>query len=101
MKPDSHRFDLSLRQDAMLRLPDAAGVNIVCQDGTVWITLEGDRRDFVLEAGDRFAGTEHRHAVIQAMAPSSLSVCATPTPARSLHERNRQHPGLVFEQVLA
>lgn len=101
MKTNSNRFDLSLRQNAMLRLPDAAGVNIVCRDGTVWITLEGDRRDFVLQAGDRFAGTEHRHAVIQAMAPSSLSVCATLAPARSPQERNRQHPGLVFEQVLA
>lgn len=100
MKPDSNRFELSLRKDAMLRLPDAASVQIVCRNGTVWITLDNDRRDIVLEAGDRFASTEHRHAVIMALAPSSISVCATPPPAQSLHERNRKRPGLVFEQVL-
>ena len=100
MTSPQNRLDMSLRQDAMLRLPDAAGVNIVCRDGTVWITLEGEQRDIVLEAGQRFAGDEHRRALITAMAPSSLSVCATPAPAPSLHERNRRRPGLVFEQVL-
>lgn len=100
MKPDSNRFDLSLRKDAMLRLPDAASVQIDCRDGTVWITLDSDRRDIVLEAGDRFASTEHRHAVITALAPSCITASATPAPAPSLHERNRRRPGLVFEQVL-
>lgn len=95
-----NRLDLNLRQDAMLRLPDTAGVQIVCRDGTVWITLDRDPRDIVLEAGGRFAGTEHRRAVVMALAPSSISVC-TAAPARSLRERNRQRPGLVFEQVLA
>ena len=96
-----NRLDLNLRQDAMLRLPDTAGVQVVCRDGTVWITLDRDPRDIVLEAGDRFASSEHRRAVVMALAPSSISVCTTAAPARSLRERNRQRPGLVFEQVLA
>jgi hypothetical protein len=94
-----NRLDLNLRQDTMLRLPDAAGVQIVCQSGTVWITLDNDPRDIVLEAGQRFAGASHRHAVVMALAPSSITVLAT--PAQSLRERNRERAGLRFEQVLA
>ncbi len=101
MKSDPNRLDLSLRQDTMLRLPDAAGVQIVCRSGTVWITLDSELRDIVLEAGERFAGTEHRHAVVTALAPSCITVSAAPALARSLRERNRQRPGLRFEQVLA
>ena len=101
MTSPQNRLDLNLRQDAMLRLPDAAGVQIVCRDGTVWITLDRDQRDIVLEAGGRFASTEHRRAVVMALAPSSISVCTAAAPARSPRERNRQRPGLVFEQVLA
>jgi hypothetical protein len=97
----ANRLDLSLRKDAMLRLHDAADVQIVCRNGTVWITLDGDLRDIVLEAGDRFAGAEHRHAVVMALAHSSISVCTEAAPAPSLRERNRRRPGLVFEQVLA
>ncbi|TAM38025.1 MAG: DUF2917 domain-containing protein [Burkholderiaceae bacterium] len=101
MTSPQNRLDMSLRQDAMLRLPDAAGVQIVCRDGTVWITLDRDQRDIVLEAGERFSSTEHRPAVVTALAPSSISVCTATAPPRSLRERNRQRPSLVFEQVLA
>lgn len=101
MKTESKRFDLSLQQDAMLRLPDAAGVQIVCQGGTLWITLEGDPRDVVLEAGGRFAPTEHRRALIAAMVPSSLSMYAVPAAARTPRERDRKPASVVFEQVPA
>lgn len=100
MKPDSNCFDLNLPKNATLRLADAASARIVCRTGTVWITLDHDQRDIVLEAGDRLASTEHRHAMITALAPSALTLCATPDPAQSLHQRDRKGRGLVFEQVL-
>jgi hypothetical protein len=96
-----NRLDLNLSQDSILRQPDAAGVQIACRRGTVWITLDNDPRDIVLEAGQHFAGAGHRHTVVMALAPSSITVSAPPVPARSPREHNRQRPGLVFEQVLA
>lgn len=101
MTSPQNRLDLSLRQNSMLHLPDAAGVQIACRNGTVWITLNGVPRDIVLEAGERFASTEHRDALVMAMAPSSISVCTDAAPAQTLHERTQRRPSLVFEQVLA
>lgn len=101
MNSSPNRLDLSLGQNSMLHLPDAAGVQIACRNGTVWITLEGDPRDIVLEAGERFASIEHRNALVMAMAPSSISVCSDAAPAPSPYERTRRRPALVLEQVLA
>ena len=37
-----------------LSLHDAAGVEIACLSGRVWITMEGDSRDITLGAGDAY-----------------------------------------------
>lgn len=99
MSSATHCIELSLRKDAILRLPDAAGVEIACRGGTTWITLDGDPRDFVLEAGERITVNEHRRALITALAAANVSVCAT--PALAVQARRRQGRGLAFEQVLA
>lgn len=75
------RFDLGLRRDALFSVPDAAGVHILCRNGTVWITLDGDPRDIVLEASDSFTTPEHRRALIYAMKPSCISVQAAAQPS--------------------
>ena len=99
MKPATHCIELHLRKDAILRLPDAAGVEIACSGGTEWITLDDDPRDFVLEAGERITLHEHRRALISALAATSVRVCATPALAEQA--RYRQPSALAFEQVLA
>jgi hypothetical protein len=99
MKPDSNCIGLNLRKDAMLRLRDGAGVQIACRDGTAWITLDNDRRDFVLEAGDHLTINEHRRTLITALAASAITLCAAPAAAQSPNQRYRRRPGLVFEQV--
>lgn len=45
----------------------------------MWLTLNGDTRDIVIDAGESFAATEHRRALIYALAPSDLSVAMAPT----------------------
>ena len=105
--PTTHspqHFDLNLERRAMFNLPDAAGVQIVCRDGTVWITLDNDPRDYVLEAGDSFTNAEHKRALIYAMQPSSIAVTSgmaqrSPQPA-GRHPVAPAH-GLVLEQVFA
>ena len=51
---------LELPQHAVFTLADAADVALTCERGSVWITLDGDTRDVVLAAGERFVGDAHR-----------------------------------------
>ena len=102
MKAAANHFDLDMERRAMFNLPDAAGVDIVCRDGTVWITLDNDIRDYVLEAGDSFRNTQHTRALIYAMRPSRIAVTAAKIDRPISHRATQpQHQGLVLEQVLA
>jgi hypothetical protein len=74
MKTDSLQKDLNLAHHAIHSVPDAAGVQIGCAGGTVWLTLDGDPRDIILEAGEVFITPEHRRALIYALQPSRISL---------------------------
>ncbi|MBG6078215.1 DUF2917 domain-containing protein [Polaromonas sp. CG_9.11] len=102
MNNQSNHFDLSVERNALFNVPDAAGMRIVCREGAVWITLDNDPNDYVLEAGDIFSNTEHKRALIYAMRPSSIAVTAgtSQRPSDSRLRAGALH-GLVFEQVLA
>lgn len=70
-------MQLDLQYRALFSLTDAAGVRIDCDAGSVWLTLDNDPRDIVLEAGESFATPQHRRALIYAMEPSRLRLrCA-------------------------
>ena len=80
------RFHVSLPTRAVFAVPDGAGVGIECRSGSVWVTLDRDPRDIVLEAGDRFEGADHRRVLVSALASSCITVsdaqpAATPLPA--------------------
>jgi hypothetical protein len=74
MNASLHRYEISLAQRALLEIPDAAGVRISCNDGCLWITLDNDPRDIVLEPGQFFAGTQHRRALVYALQASTLGL---------------------------
>jgi hypothetical protein len=74
MNASLHRYEISLAQRGLLEIPDAAGVRVSCTEGCVWITLDNDPRDIVLEPGQFFAGTQHRRALIYALQPSRLGL---------------------------
>jgi len=71
---DSSPLDLTLAHQAMFSVSDAAGVQITCHEGSLWVTLDDDPRDIVVDAGGSFLTTEHRRALIYAMKPSVLSL---------------------------
>jgi hypothetical protein len=79
MTTSSNQFDLCLAHQAMFSVSDAAGVQILCREGSVWVTLDNDTRDIVLDAGESFLTTEHRRALIYAMEQSSLSLVVAPS----------------------
>lgn len=74
MKIATAHFAIDLSRQAMLSLADAAGVRFAVDHGSVWITLDGDSRDVVLEAGHAFTTQEHRRALVYALAPSRVGI---------------------------
>jgi hypothetical protein len=76
-------MDIDLKTHSLYRLPDAAGVRIACRTGSVWITLDDDPRDIVLEAGSSFTTDEHRRALVFAFEGSSLSLEDVPSGVRA------------------
>lgn len=74
MNTSPHRYELSLAPRGLLEIPDAAGVQISCSQGSLWITLDSDTRDIVLEAGEIFVSTEHRRALVYAFEASTLAL---------------------------
>jgi hypothetical protein len=102
MNTPAKHFDLNLERNALFNLPDAAGVQIICRDGTVWITLDNDQRDYVLEAGDTFINAEHKRALIYAMKPSTIAITSGMAQRPAASRRQAAAPrALVLEQVFA
>jgi hypothetical protein len=85
MTTESSRFHLSLAKRAIFTLPDAAGVGIECRSGTVWVTIDNDPRDVVLEPGERFEGDSHRRMLVSALEPSCITVSGSRPAALPVH----------------
>lgn len=89
---DLPRFELELPKRSILTVPDAAGIAIECESGSVWVTLDNDVRDIVLAPGERFTGASHRRALVSALEASRIGVslprpglariAGTPAPSR-------------------
>ena len=71
---------LNLERQGMHVVPDAGTARVVCLEGALWITLDYDTRDIVLEPCEVFTTPEHRRAVIYALKPSRLSVTSLARP---------------------
>lgn len=57
-----------------LTLRKPLGQRVECLDGCVWITLDGDPRDVVLEAGQAFTADRNQPALIHALEASLVRV---------------------------
>lgn len=69
---------ISLPTRQLFQIPDASSVRILCTAGCLWLTLDGDERDVVLEPGDSFETPDARRALIYAMETSSFLLAAEP-----------------------
>lgn len=84
--PTVSHFRIELPRHAIFTVADVAGVDIECQSGCVWLTLDDDPRDLVLEQGERFVGDIHRRVLVSAFEASAIGVshalpAAMPLPA--------------------
>jgi hypothetical protein len=92
----SNPISLNLQRQALVNVPDAGDVRIACAEGAVWITLDNDTRDIVIEAGETFSTPEHRRAVIYALKPSRVNVTALASMASPALKTRRLFPRALF-----
>ena len=59
--------EIAIRPGSTLRVKDAAGLVVQVTEGTVWLTQEGDSRDYYLHANDWLRLDRAGTAVISAM----------------------------------
>ncbi len=69
---------LSLPARAIHALRDAQGHQLTCHQGCLWVTLDHDPRDIILEPGQSFTLPDSRRAVIYALEDSRLAVRRLP-----------------------
>ena len=55
-----------LEPPGALSLDDAAGVEITCSSGRLWITMEGDTRDITLAAGESYTIERNGRTIVSA-----------------------------------
>lgn len=74
MNSNPQPVEMQLGPRALYSVADASQVRFSCLEGALWITLDHDERDFVIEAGTEFSSGEHRRALVYALQPSRLYV---------------------------
>ena len=66
----------SLSRGGVMRVEDARGALLHVWEGAVWITQEGDERDYFVAAGKSFRVSRPGLTVVSALRASSLALTA-------------------------
>lgn len=74
MKVEIGNAAIELEPAQLLRLKGAAGVRIVCQSGTVWVTQEGVLRDDFLRPGEGLTLRSRGVTLVQGMGRALISI---------------------------
>lgn len=65
---------ITLGKRSIVKILHPLGRRIVCENGVIWITVDCDRNDHLLEAGDSFSAVRDRRVVIEALEPAGIHV---------------------------
>jgi hypothetical protein len=76
---------VSLPARQLFAIADASTARILCTAGCLWLTVDGDPRDVVLQAGDRFEEARPGRLLLYAIEPSAFQLAAA--PQRSVRRR--------------
>lgn len=82
MDRSTRQGSMQLGRGAFARIQDAKGLLVQVHQGELWITQEGDRRDYVVSTGESFRVRRGGRMLAYALRSSSLSLIA-PMPSRS------------------
>ena len=69
---------VSLPAKQLFEITDASSARILCTAGCLWLTLEDEPRDVILEAAETFETAEARRALLYAIQPSAFVLAARP-----------------------
>lgn len=64
----------ALTKDSTLTLQRPQGSRVECLNGQIWITLDHDVRDIILEAGQSYCANHQSRMLIHALAPSNIRI---------------------------
>jgi len=95
---DDSCFDL--RKHQIMRFDGASGVALVCLRGKLWLTQDGDLRDIVLAAGDRFRLDGEGLKLVSALQASSLCL-EMPSEPRPVRRESRPSAPMAISGVRA
>jgi hypothetical protein len=62
----------TMEKGGVFVIPDASSVQIKCETGALWVTLDGDLHDYILNPNERFCVARHQKAVIYALSSSRM-----------------------------
>ena len=71
---ESTTLTLAARQ--LHAIADPSELRIVCREGALWITLDNDERDWVVEAGESFEAPLQARALLYALGPTRVDLVA-------------------------
>lgn len=74
MKYDLDQSTVQLAQGKLISLPNANGLTVAVLWGSVWLTQDGDRRDYELNGGDSFPIRRDGMVVISAFEHSAIAI---------------------------
>lgn len=64
----------ALAKGSTYMLQQPRGLRVECLGGCVWITLDSDTRDTVLEAGESYCADHQSRALVHALAASNIRI---------------------------
>ncbi|MES2510592.1 MAG: DUF2917 domain-containing protein [Pseudomonadota bacterium] len=64
--------------DRILEIKQGAGMKLECLEGSVWVTLDGDLRDVILEPGQAFTVDRDQRILIQALDSARVRLVQSP-----------------------
>jgi hypothetical protein len=88
---------IALERYHALSMTDAAGVEVECRTGQLWLTQDGDTRDILLAPGDTHAIQRDGLTLISAIKPSVVHV----QPARPRPAARRRWLERVWERLVS
>lgn len=94
MKVDIKQHTLDLADEGLLAIRDGQATRIRVQEGTLWITEEGEVKDTILGHGDSYTIRHPGLAVLTSLGASRISIEG---PTREVRGRRRIASGDVPE----
>lgn len=100
MRVNAPPFRVSLQWDHPLTLIDGLGTCITARRGAVWITIDNDLRDVVLESGESFRLEKRDRVIVQAIGKAEVVVVPPPPAPRRAPQALAQRLALALRRLV-